>query len=139
MEKDKLKVALIIAMVGVVAMGAVFAMLPGDLDLSTSLMIIGATGLSIGALYFARDKMSDMRKGLPTEDELSKKVMHKAGALAYYFTVWLAVAILWLDSLYFEDVLGRGLTTGEIIGAIVLIPGLFFIASAIVIKKTGRV
>ena len=90
MEKDKLKVALIIAMVGVVAMGAVFAMLPGDLDLSTSLMIIGATGLSIGALYFARDKMSDMRKGLPTEDELSKKVMHKAGALTYYFTVWLA-------------------------------------------------
>jgi len=136
---EKMKIVIGAVVTGTVVLGAVVAMGIGDMGSSELLMVFGAVALSLGSLYFVKDKLGDMKKGLPTEDELSKQIMNRAGALSYYFTIWLAIAIMWIDTLYFKDVLGTHLTTMEIVGAIVLVSGGFFIGTAIFLKKLGRV
>lgn len=137
MKNDKLKVVLIVTMTGILALVASIVLLPGDLSTTEMIMVLTAVVIAIGALYFVKDKMSAMKQGLPTDDEMSKKIVTKAGAWSYYFTIWLAVALLWTNNMYFKDVLGQELKAVHVIGAIVLIPGIFFIATVIVLKKRG--
>ena len=138
-KKNALQPIIVIVVTGCVLLTIAVLLSAGTADLSELLMVIAALGLCAGALFLAKDKISALRKGLPTEDELSKKVTHKAAAYSYYFTIWLSIAIMWLDMLFFEDMLGHGLRAGQIVGMIVIFSGIFFIVTAILFRKYAKV
>lgn len=50
------------------------------------------------ALFAGIRRFASIRRGEPAEDELSKKVLHKTAAWSYYISLY-----LWLAIMYIED------------------------------------
>lgn len=50
------------------------------------------------ALFIGFKRLSSVRRGEPSKDELSKKVMQKTASLSYYISLY-----LWLIIMYFSD------------------------------------
>lgn len=50
------------------------------------------------ALFIGYKRLTSERRGEPTEDELSKKVLQKAAALSYYISLY-----LWVVMIYIKD------------------------------------
>lgn len=48
------------------------------------------------AIFVGYKRLSSERRGEPSEDELSKKVLQKTAALSYYISLYLWVAILFI-------------------------------------------
>lgn len=84
-------------------------------------------------------KAKDMKAGLPVEDELATKTTWKAGYYTYLFSVWVAVSLLWYNILVPEKFGVPELTAEQVIGIFVLLPGAFFLVSALYFNKKGDV
>lgn len=82
------------------------------------------------ALFFGYKRISSSRKGEPTEDELSKRVMQKASSLSYYISLY-----LWLAIMYFSEKLNY--ETHTIIGAGILGMALVFAICWLVFNFRG--
>ena len=65
------------------------------------------------ALFFGYKRLTSARRGEPTEDELSKKVMLKTAAWSYYISLY-----LWVAMLFIKDRVN--LDTDQLIGAGIL-------------------
>lgn len=69
-----------------------------EMDLQEILMI-GALVLVVGfALFLAFRRLRDAKAKLPTEDEMSRKIMRRGAATSYYISIY-----MWLVIMYFED------------------------------------
>ena len=66
--------------------------LPDFLGLAVIILVVGF------AFYFGYKKLTSAKRGEPAEDELSKKVMHKAASWSYFISLY-----LWLAIMYFSD------------------------------------
>lgn len=62
------------------------------------------------ALFIGFKRLSSARRGEPSEDELSKKVMQKTASFSYYISLY-----LWLIIMYFSEKLDY--ETHTLIGA----------------------
>jgi len=82
------------------------------------------------ALFFGYKRLSSARKGEPTEDELSKKVMQKTSSLSYYISIY-----LWLALMYFSEKLNYEAHT--IIGAGILGMAIVFAVCWLVFNFRG--
>jgi peptidoglycan/LPS O-acetylase OafA/YrhL len=87
------------------------------------LVQIGILILVVGiAVYFGYRRLSSAKRGEPTEDEMSKKVMRKTAAWSYYISLY-----LWLAIMYFSDrikleshaLIGAGITGMAVLFAII--------------------
>lgn len=97
----------------------VWAFTSGNLGYSAILVVIAALLLIIfGVLVIRRYK--DAAKGLPFEDERSRRVMEKAAATTFYITIYvlLAIGIFSEDLIHFRDV---SQATGAAIGIMALL------------------
>ncbi len=83
-----------------------------------------------GATYILLTKNKNLKAGLPIEDELSKKQEWKAGAYAYYSSIWVAVGAMWLSYIV-------PLTVIHVVSLIVFIPGIVFMGATIYFNKKG--
>ncbi len=82
------------------------------------------------AILFGYRRLSSARRGEPTEDELSKKVMRKASSLAFYISLY-----LWLLIMYLSDKINY--ETHTIIGMGILGMAVVFAACWLIINFTG--
>jgi len=82
------------------------------------------------ALFFGYKRLSSARKGEPTEDELSKKVMQRTSSLSYYISLY-----LWLALMYFSEKLNYEAHT--IIGAGILGMAIVFAVCWLVFNFRG--
>ncbi|HAY71006.1 MAG TPA: hypothetical protein DCX89_03880 [Saprospirales bacterium] len=72
------------------------------------------------ALFLGYKRWTSEKRGEPTEDELSKKVLQKTAAISYYISLYFWVFLLWLkdriefdsDELLGTGILGMALTFG---------------------------
>jgi peptidoglycan/LPS O-acetylase OafA/YrhL len=74
------------------------------------LAVIGL--LVVFAGFIAYKRLRSVKRGEPTEDELSKRVLQKTAALSYYISLYLWVFMIYLKdriSLDTEEVLGMGI------------------------------
>ncbi len=63
------------------------------------LVEIGIIIMVVGfAVYLGYKRFSSAKRGEPTEDEMSKKVMQRASSWSYYISLY-----LWLAIMYFSD------------------------------------
>ncbi len=82
-------------------------------DFQELLMILGLVLVVGFALFLAFRRMRDARKQLPGEDEMSKKIMRRGAATAYYVSLY-----LWLLIMIFEERIG--MERSSLIGAGIL-------------------
>ena len=77
--------------------------------------------LVILTVVFGYRRLTSERRGEPAEDELSKKVMMKASAWAYFISLYMWVFMIWLkDRVTFdtEQLLGTGILSMAVIWAL---------------------
>ena len=109
----------------------------GSLDTAELVMSVLVVAVVIGATVIIARKMKSIKKGLPSTDELARKNTWRAAAYSYYATIWIAVAMLWIDGPV-GDMLGiEELTVGHVVAAVVLLSGIIFIGLWLYFEKRG--
>jgi len=95
-----MKTSVLVIMVSVVVLFTTLLWLANALPLNlgeyTQILIIGI--LVCFGLYIAYRRLKSEKRGLPAEDEFSKKVLQKSAAMSYYISLY-----LWLVIMYFTD------------------------------------
>jgi len=106
------------------------------MDPANLAMIIGSLVVAGGASFLVFKNFKAIKAGLPASDELSEKQGYKAAYFAYLSSVWVAVLALWFN--VFADNSGlTQLNAGQVVGAVVLIPGIIFLGASIYLNNKG--
>jgi len=103
---NKIKAAFMLVLAVAVAGGLfMYAFTSGNLGYSVVLVFIAAILLIFFGLFALR-RYRDAAKGMPFEDERSRRVMEKATSKAFYVSLYLLLAIGFLsdDVIKFRDV-----------------------------------
>jgi len=112
---NKIK-AVFIALLAVILAGSllVYAFSSGNLGYSMVLIIFAAI-LVVFFEFFALRRYNDAEKGMPFEDERSRRVMEKAAAKSFYVSLYvlLAIGLFSEGAIQFRDV---SQATGAVIG-----------------------
>jgi peptidoglycan/LPS O-acetylase OafA/YrhL len=77
--------------------------------------------LVVFAVFFGYRRLTSERRGEPTEDEMSKKVMQKAASLSYFISLYLWVFMIYLKdrvTLDVEALIGTGIVGMAVVFAI---------------------
>jgi len=95
--------------------------------------------LALASIIIMIMRSKDIKAGNAPDDELSKKAGWKAGYYAYLSTVWVAVGVMWLNIFLTEAFGVEDFSMGQVIGAIVVLPGVVFVSLAMYFKGSGKV
>jgi peptidoglycan/LPS O-acetylase OafA/YrhL len=82
------------------------------------------------AIFIGIKKLSSAKRGEPTEDELSKKVLQKTASLSYYISLY-----LWLIVMYLSDKVK--MSNDQLIGAGILGMALTFAICWVIFNLRG--
>ena len=82
--------------------------------------------LALSAGYIIWKKKSSVDSGMPMEDEMSRKVMLKAGYYSYLVSIYTALGVS-----IFEDQIARAvglsaLEVSDVVGIVILVPAIVF-------------
>jgi peptidoglycan/LPS O-acetylase OafA/YrhL len=105
---------------------------PGEL-----IAVISAVVLALAAAYFIWDKKRDVDAGMPFEDELSKKIMHRAGYYSYFASMYTALGVSMFKELIEKAIGIPELTVSSATGIIILVPALVFFITIFYLKRKG--
>jgi hypothetical protein len=137
LEKIKLVIGIIVTAAVVVTVGMWFFLSARE-SLVELLIPIIAIILAITSMKLVWDRAKSMKAGLPAEDELSKRAMHKAGYYAFLVGIWASVIMMYIGSALEED-FNTMLEPHHYAAAAVLVPGLAFILLALYFRGRGKV
>lgn len=136
-SSDKMKVKIGVTIIGIALLGLALFAMGGIYNFTEMIFVILTIILVIGSAVIMINKTKAVKKGLPAEDELSKKVSWKAGAYSYFATIWIAIAIMWYNTLGVDKLGLYELSTVEIVGVIVLVSGVIYIGLAMLFNRRG--
>ena len=71
---------------------------PKDSGSSEIIFIIAIIILLIASIFFSIKRLKGRKQGLPEEDELSKKIVNKAGAKSFFASLFLWLALLYIHN-----------------------------------------
>lgn len=111
----------------------------GSLEFGETVVMAGVLALAGAAAFVVLKRGREIRAGFNPDDELSKKAGWKAGYYAYLASVWTAVGVMWLNILVTETYGFPDFSMGQVIAAIVIIPGIVFLALALLFRSRGKV
>jgi len=112
---------------------------PGTIELYDVALIIVPLILVVGAITFLWDRLKNVRAGLPSADERSKKLHWKAGAYAYIATIWIAIGTMWYNIIFAENLGYPELNAGQVVAVIVLLSGMAWFALQFYFMKHGDI
>jgi hypothetical protein len=119
--KDKLGIVLGIGIVAAVIVTIAFFVLNvGDLELNEILSIVIVLILVVSTLYILWDRIKNVRKGLPAQDERLKLTNYKACYYGFIASIWSAVGAPLLSVILFDYEL-----QGHYVTAVVVLCGGF--------------
>ena len=142
MNKDKNRLIAIVAVLG-------FGLL---VMLSFAIMVVQSDGYSIGNImaviapflimifisFFVLRRYKDVKKGLPLDDERSKKVMTMASSRAFYVSLYWLLAISMLEE-FFANIVGlEHLSASQTVGGGILGMAMAFIIFWIYYDRKGN-
>ena len=137
---DRAKIGIGFGVSGIAVLGLVLFLLGGAVyDPIEVAFILLTIVLVVGATYIMINKSRAVKKGLPVDDELSKKVSWKAGAYSYFATIWIAIAIMWYNTLGVDKLGLPELDTIKIVGIIVLLSGVIYVGLALLFNRKGSI
>jgi len=65
---------------------------------SEIIFVVAIVILFIVSIFFAFKRMKNRKQGLPEEDELSKRIVNKAGAKSFFASLFLWLALLYVHN-----------------------------------------
>lgn len=104
----------------------IYLLAPDSIEYSDILMIIIPIMLVIGAVYLLKDRIQNLRAGLPSADERSRKLHWKAGAYSYYAAIYIAIGTMWYNIIFAENLGFPELNTGQVVATIVLLSSIIW-------------
>jgi hypothetical protein len=139
-DQQRLKIALTAVLsVTVLAGLAAYFMVDPAMNLS-ELLMIGIVIAIVGfAVIIVLRNIKALRQGLPSEDEMTKRITHKSGYYAFIAAIWITLGVSWSDVLWKEDLGGAGLTLGQASAIIIVLTGLVFVLSYLYLSRSGNV
>jgi len=132
--KDKIGIVLGI---GIAAMALVtltlYIISAGNFELN-EIIPIGIVLIVVAlAIYVLWDRIKNVKKGLPAQDERLKLTNYKAGFYAFIATIWSAVFAPLVIEILFDYELPGHLVTA----VVVLVSGFVFVASYLYLARKG--
>lgn len=127
--KDKVRLALVTVVAAAVAVTMVLFSLTIGLKgrtLEAFAPLITAVVLAVGIIWILGREREKIKKGLPMEDERSKRVKERAGFYAFIAGVWFNLGLLWYNSLIVEEFGVPELITRHALSASILAMAIFF-------------
>ena len=85
---------------------------PKDSVASEIIFVAAIVILFIVSIFFSIKRLKNRKLGLPEEDELSKKIMNKAGAKSFFVSLFLWLTLLYIHNhttLHTEILFGYGI------------------------------
>ena len=138
MMKEKLSVVLGVGLICLVSVMTSLYFIGIEIFEFPEILMIAATVILIaGTLFLLRDRLRNIRLGLPSADERVKKLHWKAGAYTYYATIWIAVGTLWYNIIFADNLGYPELTAGQTVGVIVLLSGILWFALQLYLMRKG--
>ncbi|MCF8379255.1 MAG: hypothetical protein K9H49_06745 [Bacteroidales bacterium] len=128
MKKENIIIALSIGIV--FSVGLWFLNNPGNMDIGKIISFGILAILILFAILTIISRIGSIKSGLTVEDELSKKLVKTAASRSYYFSLYLWLLIMYLDS---ESVI----ETDSIIGAGILGMAILFGLHWVILKFVG--
>ncbi|MFH1261351.1 MAG: hypothetical protein ABIJ10_06990 [Candidatus Micrarchaeota archaeon] len=108
-----------------------------------SVWLIGSVAIAMAvalvAIVAASERVTSMKTGLPLEDEFSRKATWKAGYYAFVTGLWLAIGIMIANMSAMEFLNLPEIEFRYAFEAMIIIPGIVFVALALWFKKQGKV
>ena len=133
--KDKLGVIAGIGVAAAVIVTLYFYIInAGNLELNEILPIIIVLILVFSTMYILWDRIKNIRKGLPAQDERLKLINYKACSYGFFASIWSAVGAPLISGIFFDYELSGNYVTA----AVVLCGGLVFILSFIYLAWKGN-
>jgi len=95
--------------------------------------------LVVFMIFFIKRRYKDIKEGMPTEDERSKKVIIQASAASFQFSLYWLLAISWFEP-FFAKVLfgGEKLDAGQTVGGAIAGMAIFFFVFWFYYDKKGK-
>ena len=106
----------------------------GNLELNEILPIIIVLILVISTMYILWDRIKNIRKGLPAQDERLKLTNYKACSYGFIASIWSAVGAPLISGIFFDYELPGNYVTA----IVVLCGGLAFMVSFIYLAWKGN-
>ena len=131
---DKFKIVLGFFILAMVIATILMWVLNAEMNLFLLATMGIITVIIVLAAWILLRKATAIKAGLPAEDELSKKVTHKAGYYAYVASMWVLIGAMLGNMLLPEP-----LQSEHVIPAVVLISGAVFVLSAWRFMTKGNV
>ncbi len=137
------KTLILIAGIGIV-LAVVFTMSfyllnAGELNLSEMVMMGLVLVIVLAAVWMLRDKLGDIRRGLPTKDEREKGISFKAGYYAWMSSIWAAIGTMWAGIFLEEEFGFPPIGANYIVASVVLVSGLVFFLAYFWFRRKGEV
>ena len=103
------------------------------ITLKTILLLIIPFVLIGSAVFIVWDRLKNVRKGLPAQDERLKQIGYKSSYFGFIASIWSAVGAPLASGILFDYELSGHYTSA----AVVLIGGLAFIVSYLILARRG--
>ena len=137
---DKFRaVVLVLLLVCVVSTLGIYAFGGYPLETGELGMVSVAGVIVLGALFIVRKKLSAVKKGLPTRDEMERRVSHKAGYYAFIASIWFSLAVMFYAGIGVEEYSLPALLPRHYPALIVAFTGLVFVVSYLWLDWKGSV
>jgi hypothetical protein len=133
--KDKIGILVGIGIAAAVLVTVLFYLLnAGNLELNEFFSIGIAVILVVSALYLLWDRIKNIKRGLPTQDERLRIINYKACSYGFIASIWSAVGAPLLFGILFDSELEGHYVTA----IVVLCGGLTFMLSYLYLAWTGN-
>lgn len=136
MKKDKVRLAFIaVVAILVLATASLYALEAEDFGSLIPLFIIAAIIIFM-ALFILR-RYKDVKKGMPLDDERSKKVMNRAAAASFYVTLYWLLFISFFEEFFAKMFKAEYLTASQTVGGGVAGMAVMFFVFWVYYNKKG--
>ncbi len=106
-------------------------------DLSELLMVVIVVIILAAAIWVVKDRLGNLRKGLPAKDERQVGVSYKAGYYAWIASIWSSIGMMW-TGIFLEEEFGMPeLTANYVVAGVVLISSLVFFGMYFYLGRKG--
>ena len=133
--KDKIGISVGIGIVALVILTMIFYVLnAGEIELNEIFSIVIVFILVASASYIIFDRVRNVKRGLPAQDERLKITNYKACYYGFIASIWSAVGAPLISEIFFDYELPSNYVTA----AVVLCGGLAFMISFLILARKGN-
>lgn len=136
-EKIRIKAGFLVSALVVITL-AMWMLSSSSVDYGMLIIFPILIVIVVMAVWVVNTKAKNVRKGLPSRDELSDKVMHRAGYYTYLATIWIALGTQWYND-FASDLGWFVLDASRTVEVIILLSAVLFFGLYFYFNRKGNI